>query len=127
MSLSSISESFTHFFEAFGYYTEDTVDDSENVSHDEGSILNRLNIAGYFPVISIVSALCRWKHIYSDYKENSYILNNAYAVGQIVHGILEFIGLGLVVGLFIDLPVSLIRHRNSFPSCGQETESENFL
>lgn len=123
---SAISHAFSVFFEAFGYYTEDSVEDAEQVYEDDLDVLTKINIAGYFPLVGMGAAIRRWKFTYEDYhSRNNHVPHKAYIIGQIVRGILEFIGLGIVAGL-IDIPVSINRHsENLFPCCYDDSSESD--
>lgn len=122
---------FSVFLEHYGYHNEKTANEQTANNTDKyqypstytGDLgtLTGLNIIGYLPVVSIGSAIYRWRFAVKEYDQDN--LTSINLIGHIVRGIFEFLGAGLAIGLLVDLPVSLHRHKESlFPCSGRRDQ-----
>lgn len=117
--------SFSQFIQGFGHYTENWVAQNrtyffaeENQGIDEIKeiiiLRNIINSLGPIPFLGIGTAIFRWIAV-SKLGEG----NLPFKIGQIVRGLFEFFGLGLIVLLFVDIPVNIGRY-----CCQKETQSK---
>lgn len=77
---------------------------------------NKTILQGYVPLLGAKVAINRWQLIHysrnKDQKEGTKSTEVGYRVGKAVRAIFEFLGLGILIGLFVDLPVTIVRsHR----------------
>lgn len=96
-----------NFFQAFGHYTRNWSQQNDTYpSAGKTKEANILNGLGLLPGLGVGTAIERWYRVsQGDLNENLPI-----KVGLIVRGIFEFLGLGFIVLLFVDLPVDCARY-----------------